>query len=350
MTPAIRIAKRGKAHWADTEIRKAAVEMDEGRYVAGPRSEEESAFDNMGLALGMGQGGAAVGLKPTLEEFRGTHDLNELGRHPRVLEAMAKLKGEMENDPLSAQAMEAGWRLHEMNERQAQKQKWPGQERWIGKENEEMRYGEVLTPQVFYQRLTDVIGESRVLLGRYGYKIDKDSKAALVGLYAPNPDWDGIEREKTQHPADKVHELRHEAELKRAEGLRLKKAKQYGQAVIAVRQATEMFKAAAEMEVARGLAAATQVAEQFVRVGAVQWPQATEWTLMNMDQFGVPTTHRHYGWRTALLTMVRHRVITEDEAEESFPAGDGPAAQWYLEQLYLRRHLGYLDKGKENIN
>lgn len=347
-TPAIIIKDRNKPHWADKEIRKAAVEMDEGRYIPDPLSEHESAFDGMGLALGSGSGGAAVGLKPTLEEYRETHDLNELGRHPRVQEAMDKLKAETENDPLSAEAMEAGWRLWEMNQREAQKQKWPGQERWIGKDNEAMRYGEIMTPQEFYRRLCEVIGDSRVLLGRYAYKIDKDANSALLGLYTPNPDWNGTDRPQVETVSIQVATLKHDAELKRREMLRLKAAKNYGEAIKAARIATEMFRTAAELEVKKGMDAVTAIASEFNRVGALQWPQATEWMLMNFDRYGVPTTQNHLGWRTALLTMVRHRAITEEEAEEAFPAGDGPAAQWYLQQLWLRRHHGYLDKGREN--
>jgi hypothetical protein len=36
--------------------------------------------------------------------------------------------------------------------------------------------------------------------------------------------------------------------------------------------------------------------------------------------------------------MVRSRVITEEEAHQAFPVGSGPAAGWYLEQLYRIRN------------
>lgn len=347
---------RPKVHPADAEIRKAAVEIDEGRYIPDAPTEEEAAISDLGLALGQGTGGVGVGDVPTLEEFRQTRDIDELSRHPRVQEAMEKMRQETEADPMSPQAMEASWCLFEMNERANRNQRWPGQERWLGKENEEMRRGEVLTVNQFYERLTETIGEGRVLLGRYGYKMDADSKAAIVGLYVANPEYRGGAEEKTagtgyqgvEPPSVQIAVLREKAEEMRREVLRLKAAGAYAEATQKAKMAVEMYKAAAELQVEKGLDRVTQLAQQFVRVGAVQWPYATEWTLMNFSQYGVPTTHQHLGWRTALLTMVRHRVITEEEAELAFPAGDGPAAAWYLEQLWLRRHLGYMDKGREN--
>lgn len=352
----IKNPSRPKKHWADAEIKKAAEEIDGGRYVPARPTEEQAAVQDMGLALGQGTGGVGIGAVPTLEEFRGTRDLDELSRHPRVQEAMEKMRAETEADPMSPQAMEASWCLYEMNERKNRNHRWPGQERWLGKDNEAMRRGEVMLATEFYQKLVDVIGPDRVLLGRYAYKMDPDSQSGILGLYVANPEYRGGAPEKTagtgfqgvEPPSVQVAMLRQQAEDMRREVLRLKMARQYAEATLKARMAVQMYKAAAELEVEKGLDRVTQLAQQFVRVGAVQWPYATEWTLMNFSQYGVPTTHQHLGWRTALLTMVRHRVITEEEAELAFPVGDGPAAAWYLEQLWLRRHLGYLDKGREN--
>jgi hypothetical protein len=62
--------------------------------------------------------------------------------------------------------------------------------------------------------------------------------------------------------------------------------------------------------------------------------------VMHFNEYGVPTAAKYLGWRTALLTMVRSRVITEEEAHQAFPVGSGPAAGWYLEQLYRIRNPG----------
>jgi hypothetical protein len=56
--------------------------------------------------------------------------------------------------------------------------------------------------------------------------------------------------------------------------------------------------------------------------------------VMRFDEFGVPTSAKHLGWRTALLTMIRLEVITPKEAEKAFPLGSGPASAWYREQLF----------------
>src|SRR5882762_3559999 len=118
-TPALILKNptRPKRHWADDEIRKAAVEIDEGRYVPAAPTEVQSAISDMGLAIGQGTGGVGIGAVPTLEEFRSTRDLDELSRHPRVQEAMDRMRQETEADPMSPQAMEASWCLYEMNER-----------------------------------------------------------------------------------------------------------------------------------------------------------------------------------------------------------------------------------------
>lgn len=82
-----------------------------------------------------------------------------------------------------------------------------------------------------------------------------------------------------------------------------------------------------------------QLAEpELLRVGTLQWPCGTEWMVMNFDKYGVPTTAKYLGWRTALLTMVRCGAITEGEAHKAFPVGSGEAASWYLEQLMMLRN------------
>jgi hypothetical protein len=59
--------------------------------------------------------------------------------------------------------------------------------------------------------------------------------------------------------------------------------------------------------------------------------------VMRFDEYGVPTTAKYLGWRTALLSMIRLNVITEKEANKAFPLGNGPASSWYREQLFIFR-------------
>jgi hypothetical protein len=73
---------------------------------------------------------------------------------------------------------------------------------------------------------------------------------------------------------------------------------------------------------------------------SLQYPLATEWMIMRFDEFGVPTSAKHLGWRTALLTLIRLGIITPKQAEEAFPLGSGPASQWYRQQIFEWQNMG----------
>ena len=78
---------------------------------------------------------------------------------------------------------------------------------------------------------------------------------------------------------------------------------------------------------------------ELLRVGTLQWPLGTEWMCMHFNEYGVPTEAKFLGWRTALLTMIRCKAITEAEAHQAFPlVAENRAAQWYLQQLYWLRN------------
>lgn len=127
-----------KEHWMNGELRKAAEEIDAGRFL--PKLADDDFF------------------------YIGPEQL--LWQHPRIADALEKLKGEVEASSNSQEFIERSQMLHEMNERAAAPDKWDGQGRWMGKENEEERQGELLTPHEFMRRLTAVIG-NRLELFRY---------------------------------------------------------------------------------------------------------------------------------------------------------------------------------------
>lgn len=326
-----------KEHWADTEIRKAAVEIDEGRYVPEPKTEEDDAVDHLGISLGMGNTGAAVGDKPLLEDFHQTRDFNELGMHPRVEEAMHKMRLEIDEHPDSQEAVEMSWMLHEMTEKAVAEQKWKGQQRWEGKENEEMRQGQVISPQSFYGRLCEVVGTSRVYIERHAHLTHPEARSGRVGLYIPNPEWKGVSR-IIEFPQVKAAQLKKGAELELVKAKRLRLAKHHAEADKAYHLAGDMIQAATEIHMEQAEFTQNEAEKEFLRVGILQWPLGTEWMMMNFNEYGVPTTAMFTGWRTAILTLVRNFVITEDEAEEAFPVGQGPAAEWFKQQLYFRRN------------
>lgn len=338
VSPAMIIARKHQSspqtHWADREIKKAAVEIDEGRWI-----DDESAEATLGLALGFGDNGVAIGKKPALEEFQATREINRLGRHPRVIEAMEKMRLEIDETKNPQEAVEKAWAMYEMNQAQAEDQKWEGQERWEGKENVEMRMqGELLTPQAFHARLCAVVGTERVLLSPHAVKTHPDAKSARVGLYVRNPLYQGDPIIQANYVQMKIDEFKRagEKELKSARALRV--AGHTALADLAANRAASAAEAAIELSLNRS--ADEQLREpELLRVGTLQWPLGTEWMVMNFDQYGVPTTARYLGWRTALLTMVRAGCISEVEAHKAFPVGSGPAADWYLEQLWMRRNL-----------
>lgn len=341
VTPAIHIARRHQSapatHWVDTEIMKAAVEIDEGRYV--PEPSEDAMHPGLGLTLGLGQDRAAMGQKPTLEDFQNTRTLDELSRHPRVMEAMEKFQREYEEAKDPQQALEKSFALHEMTADQVEKDKWGGQERWEGEENRKMREGELLTPIAFYDRLAKVIGTERVLLYRKITPSLENPRAGRVGLYIKNPLWKPAAIIAPVYAASKADEIRQVGlkELRKAQQLR--KAGHNALADAAFDRAGEMAKGAAEILMSSSMD--QQLAEpEFLRVGTLQTPLGTEWMIMDFDDYGVPTQAAFLGWRTALLTMIRAGCITEREAHKAFPVGTTHAADWYRQQLKELRDQG----------
>jgi hypothetical protein len=343
---ALHIARRHQsaptAHPAEAEIRKAAEEIDGGRYVADTRASDEQALDGLGLALGMGIDGVAVGNAPSFtdwhKEEQATRQMNELGRHPRVLEAMARMEREIEDVKTPEQELELRWRIHELLAAEQERNKWKGQERWEGRENEEMRRGEVLSPWQFHERLCVALGRrDRVLLKDDRIvKMSSTGKSGLLALVIRNPMWNGQTAIQHDYAQVKAGEMKQAAEGELVKAKRLRKAKHNAEADKSFHLAGDMIQTATEILLERE-AYETEVPE-FLRVGTLQAPLGTEWMIMGFDEFGVPTSAKYVGWRTALLTMMRARVITQEEAHRAFPLGSGPAAEWYLQQLYMQRN------------
>jgi hypothetical protein len=329
-----------KAHPAEAEIRKAAVEIDEGRYVEDSRGSDERALDGLGLALGFGIDGVAIGDAPSFEKWRkeeqATRQMNELGRHPRVQEAMERMQLELDDAKTPDEELEMRWAMHEMMCEHEAGNKWEGQERWEGRENEEMRQGQVLSPWQFHDKLCKVIGRERVLLSERAIKLSANAKSGLLALVVRNPMWKASSALQHSYAQVKAADLREIAHTEIVKARRLRKAKHNAEADKSFHLAGDMIQSATEMLLEREAYEAET--PELLRVGTLQAPLGTEWMMMNFDEFGVPTTAKYVGWRTALLTMVRANAITEEEAHRAFPVGSGPAAEWYLQQLYMRRN------------
>ena len=230
------------------------------------------------LAIGLQRGLAirdphSLTAAEKLDLSQQTADSVALAQHPRVQEALRRLETEKREAKNSQELAEKSQMLYEMNERSAQANQWDGQGRWIGKDNEAMRVVNILTPFQFLERLERVIGPGRVFLNRFAI-------AKRVALLAEDKGETGI----IINPFEPE---------KRSDGL--------------------------------------------AQVGTLQYPCGPEWMVPRFDDYGVPTTAKYLGWRTALLSMIDLRVITEKEAHKAFPLDLGPAGAWYREQLHFFR-------------
>lgn len=279
-----------KEHWADREVRLAAQEIVEGKAPADVPSSE---FFQYG-------------------------ETQTVAHHPRVIEAMKKLETEMDEVRTTQELIEKTAMYHEMNERASQRNQWDGQGRWIGRENEEMRQGELLTPQAFMARLEKVIGPGRVELNTFAV-------LKRVAILVPDPDY-----KETRVPSktDMQVELLHQMEILVDKNIDMKKQLKAIDATLAAQKVIEN----APVENLRGKK----------QVATLQYPLGTEWMIMKFDDYGVPVCAKYLGWRTALLSLISLSIITEKEAHKAFPVTSGPAAEWYKEQLQMLRNRGVI--------
>jgi hypothetical protein len=263
-----------KQHWADKEVEKAAEEIRAGQFTP-DLSDDADILGALSVTRGIGiKDPRHATMQENLANIAEMADSLALAQHPRVKEALARLELEKNDAKTSQEAIEKAQMFHEFNERAAQRNKWDGQGRWIGKENEEMRIVNVLSPHQWLERLEKVIGERRVFINRFAV-------LKRVAVLVPNTE---------------------ENRLSILEPGQLKPP-----------------------------------TERFLPVGTLQWPCGPEWMIPRFDEYGVPTRPKYLGWRTALLCLISKRIITEKEAHKAFPLSLGPAGDWYRQQLFELR-------------
>lgn len=320
-----------KEHPADKAIRQAKEEIAAGHV--SPISEEADAASGMGLALG---GAAAAGVKPSLGEFQDTYEQNmadeQLYNHPRVIEALEKMRHEVE-ETKGHELIERNCALRELTMASEAKNRWDGQGRWMGTENEESRYGEILSPQQFYDRLGKVIGKGKIKLSEHIMFAHEGAKSGLSAMHMRNPLWDGeAERQRTGQREEALN-MGTEANKMLAEAKGLQFLGRTSEATKKIREITALVTEARKMfdQAAQG----SWLAEpEFVRVATVQWPLMTEWMIVDFTEWGTVWKPKFYGWRTALLTMIRAGAITEIDAHKAFPVTQTDASAWYLQQIF----------------
>lgn len=322
-----------KAHWMDRVIQGAAQELDAGTFV--PPSEGKAELRNLSIATFHGVDPSRI-QKPHVKDFDRTRILTDISEHPAVLEAMERFRTEIEDTRDDEELLEKTYALHELQEQMGKRNQWDGQERWQGKENEAMRRGELMDPATFFDRLVKVIGEGRIFRGGYA-ETNKAEHGGVAAICVPNPNWKG---EKPQElPFSQAKQLKQEAEGDLVMVKSLRKLGRDAEAdKLAAKTRDKLMNAGGLMM--EGMAKLQGTEKEFIRVAKLQYPTSTEWMIMGFDDFGVPTEPRFLGWRTALLLLVKRRIITEEEAHKAFPVGSGPASSWYLEQLQKFRNTG----------
>ncbi len=307
----------------DKAMETAAEEISSGKF----RPQEEELPFRIALRSGIGEAGQMSG---SVQDFIDTEASLDMSQHPAVMEAMAKLESQRDNARHSQEYLEKSQMLWELNENAKRKDKWQGQERWQGQENEESRIGLILSPMQFLERLERVIGKGRVMVCRWGQKDIGNPNTGRVALLVPRP----------------KSENAFEIDLDSRTLPLLMEKRRMEQEFVSVRDVEKRKRTLARIK-----AIETQIEEvrnshhglmdefkDFLQVGTLQWPCSSEWMVLNFDEYGVPTTAKYLGWRTALLSMIRLNVITEKEAHKAFPLGTGPASAWYRQQLYDWRH------------
>jgi hypothetical protein len=174
-------------------------------------------------------------------------------------------------DSSSQELIEEEARMYADNYRARKAFRWQGQERWIGRENEEMRLVNILHPHAVFQKMRDAGIDCSIepaIFKGWG----TDAATGLVAL-------------KTYTRSTARFWLHEEVILDRVgisgwvwqDGQRVPKYVTY-----------------------------------------LQYPRGPEWSVMRFDEFDVPTDEKYRGWRTALLRLMQEEIITEDEVNKAF--------------------------------
>lgn len=198
------------------------------------------------------------------------------------------------------QTIEAEQEAFEENYRAAHARRWKGQERWMGRENEEMRLVNILHPHDFIRKLQQA-------------GVDASLESAV--------DWLWI-------PSDKTGILGLQPRARSAARLWLHDEVVY-------------LKGTSETHAGRiGISAWVQ--DGLARVPkcltSLQWECGPEWSLMYFDEMDVPIRERYRGWRTALLVLIMNDVLTEEEVDRAFgPVDQNEASELYRETLQAYR-------------
>ena len=191
------------------------------------------------------------------------------------------------------QMIEAEQEAFELNYHNSAKFRWAGQQRWIGRENEEMRLTNILHPHAVFAKLRRAGVDARI-----------ESPTFYV--------W-GIDDDTGKPTA-------------------IKKQRAYGRLWLH----DEAVKGRLGISAWVADPATGQRAVKWV--AALQYPYGPEWSLMRFDMFDVPICEKFRGWRTALLHLITADVLTEAEVDRAFgPVPLSDVSIDYRKTLYEKR-------------
>lgn len=207
------------------------------------------------------------------------------------------------------ETIEAALHQFEKNLANMKPYRWDGQERWQGRENEEMRMVRIMHPHTFIE------------------KLQRAGIAARVD--------DPLEWYRQNLPCKFCGSLRAFHDKRHCSmGWDCDFPKPY------CRLWLNSFSSAGRVGI-------TALLENQARtVTALQYPYGPEYSIMRFNEYNVPTNEKYRGWRTALLALITADVITEEEADRAFGPAIGAASAFYKEQLFHHRHVRYGVKPK----
>jgi hypothetical protein len=195
------------------------------------------------------------------------------------------------DDTHNQQLIEEEQQWFERNYAAAAAQRWTGQERWMGKENEEMRLVNILHPHAVFEKLR---------------------AAGINASIDPAVDWVWDSDHKT--------------------GLIVKRQKTLSNARLWLHDAVLLGRVAISAWVWQDGERRPQY------ITHLQYPYGPEWSVMRFNEYDVPTCEKYRGWRTAMLKLIIDGILTEEEVDRAFgPVTTGEVSALYREQLAAHR-------------
>ena len=184
----------------------------------------------------------------------------------------------------------------EMNYAVAGRQRWREQHHFMGKENEAMRFVNILHPHAIFRRLRRAGVDARIEAPSFYVWVPDDSTGRLIS----------IKRERTigrlwLHDNAVEGRVGVSAWVTNRKGVRERKM-----------------------------------------VTTLQYPYGPEWSLLHFDKFDVPVAEKYRGWRTAMLSLILQGVLTEEEVNRAFgPVPLSGVSLLYRKQLQMSRRKKY---------